>query len=170
MPFGNNFDCHNQPNQEQIQTLFKGYLTIFSEHMGEIQGELSIDEAICQELVNRYYEDLSRYNTFSDIKDQDIFKRMGHWAFWVRKLHPLKLVPQKNHTLSESLAPFVNERFSLLIASINCGLDQCVTVKYTNKFIEDFLFHFRYKSVSPHSLSLLFHALYSNKIEHLAMT
>lgn len=169
MPFGKEYHFKNQPTPLQIEDFFSQWIKYMTKSEN-LKGTIDIDMAICEELVYRYYEDLYRYETISYIKDQNIFKRMGHIAFWTRKLHPLKLYPEQGDTLSEKIAPFVNERFAFMLACICIEMETCIQIKFDENFIQDFIYHLRYKSVSPHSLSMLFHALYGKGIERIRVS
>lgn len=169
MPFGKKFNFKKQPSQKQVEAFFTGWVQYITKKEN-LQGIINIDLAICMEAVNRYYEDLYRYETISSIGDQNIFKRMGHFAFWVRKLHPLNFSPKEGDIISVKTAPFINEHSAFIIACICIEMETCIQIKFDENFVQDFIFHLRYKSVSPHSLSMLFHALYGKDISRIRIS
>ena len=164
MPFGPSFNSGNLPNATQSKDWFIGHIGPLLENLG-IAKDLSvyIDALVAQDVVKCYFDDMDRYTKYSPIDHPNIYKKMGHLAFWIRKLKPIIKVEPINEELSHR----INEIFALTLAMFYCkfgtenvqklGKDPIIS----DKLWHDLLYFFRYKSVSPHALTMLLNAIYS---------
>lgn len=150
----------------------------FKEHIdcwgneGKLEGECVIDLAIYSDVVRHYYEDLCRMgeNIVSHHNNQpahpDEFKQTAIYAFWIRKLKPIKIcAPIKEVEGDHSI--WINEiiAISLVLTVLDTTYHCEMAMKITPDLYHDLLYFFRYKSVSPHALYLILASLYFEHIE-----
>ena len=157
MPFSGKYG--NPPSIKVIQKFFNAHAKPFADQFGFTK--VIIDFGVAEDVVHKYLEDMDRYERYSQIPDPNVFKRMGHLAFWIRKLKPIKMVEPS--TLP--IAPLVNEAFALLIAFLYCDYAPenpkvSKTTALTDDQWNDLLVYLRYKSVSPHSLMMMLLMMY----------
>lgn len=165
MPFDPKYNSKNLPDASYVNNWFKGHIGPFMKDFRfNPDSRVQIDSTVAQDVVRCFFDDMDRYDTYSGITNPSIFKKMGHLAFWIRKLKPISTVeptdPQFGHQ--------INETFALTLAMFYCNLatenpQLGNTPEISPHLWHDLLFFFRYKSVSPHSLTMLLNAMYSVK-------
>lgn len=122
---------------------------------------------IFSDVVRHYYHDLGRMSEnilTSDEKpaNPNDFKQKAIYAFWIRKLKPIKLqnpiVGVKGETgnwINEVIAIFI------VLTELDIIFNKKVALELMDEDLyHDFLYFFRYKSVSPHALYLILASLY----------
>lgn len=164
MPFGPTFSSENLPDSDHVTRWFIGHIEPLLENLG-LPGDINVhmDALVAQDVVRCYFDDMDRYTKYSPIDHPNIYKKMGHLAFWIRKLKPITKV----EPIGEELGQRINEIFALTLAMFYCKFGTENTKKLGkdpiigDKLWHDLLFFFRYKSVSPHALTMLLNAIYS---------
>ncbi|PKN39064.1 MAG: hypothetical protein CVU62_02380 [Deltaproteobacteria bacterium HGW-Deltaproteobacteria-2] len=153
------FSYGKPPSVEFIKNFFDKHLPQFSDDLGLGKNvKFEIDLSIGQQVFLKYLEDMDIYDRYSEIKCPNVYKKMGHLAFWIRKLKPIKSL--ENVTDSKEFIPIINEIFAISLAFLYCNYDTNNPKLKTNPEItsdqwQDLLLYLRYKSVSPHSLMML---------------
>ena len=164
MPFSI-FSYEKPPTLAQIKEFSRSHLEFFAKSCDfDADAEFNIILSIAQEVINNYLEDMDRYTRYNKIPEPNVFKKMGHLAFWIRKLKPIASAKSNK---SAELIPFINETFAVLTALFYCdyapenpqasykqshaGYSQTLTKDQWN----DLLVYLRYRSVSPHSLMMI---------------
>lgn len=162
MPFREH-DSSNFPDIDYIQRWFDSHVEHFLKDAEfDSKTEVTIDLAVAQEVLKMYFSDMDRYKDFSGIDKQSVFKKMGHLAFWIRKLKPITNVEPVHPEFGNK----VNEIFALTLALLYCNNAQENPRVGLRPILHaglwhDLLFFFRYKSVSPHALTMLLNAMYT---------
>lgn len=168
MPF-NRHDSKNLPDTDYVSRWFECHVTHFlTAAKFDPASRVHIDTVVAQEVLKCYFSDMDRYRDYSGIENPCVFKKMGHLAFWIRKLKPIisvdPLHPEFGHK--------VNEIFALSLALFYCNLapenprvGQIPLI--SRELWHDLLYFFRYKSVSPHALTMLLNAMYSVGFESI---
>jgi hypothetical protein len=153
---------------KHIKALF-GHFKRYLDHLQRLQilpREIIVQEATYSDVIRNYYNDLSRitsgiYNNSDDEVAPDDFKQKAIYAFWIRKLKPLAI----NESLPDigNAGNWVNEIVGIYIALIELDIvfQTDLALKLPNNLLFDLLYFFRYKSVSPHALYLIFASLYN---------
>jgi len=128
---------------------------------GAVAGDIEIDGGVFEEMVQCYYEDLARIPERSGPREPDQFKQKAFYAFWIRKLKPinlkgaLSLPGTKKYWINEVIAIF------MVLWELDINIQKQDSFSTMNSdFLNDLLCFFRYKSVSPHALCLVFRGLY----------
>ncbi len=138
---------------------FSRHIAHFLDALPEYEGEVIIDTEIYADVVRHYYEDLKRWGENSRILPDDL-KQKAIYAFWIRKLKPISL--SKPLPLPGDTANWINEIIAITIALVELdaiyGKD--LSTRLQPEIRHDLLYFFRYKSVSPHALYLIFAMLY----------
>jgi len=154
---------------QHIQALcnhFKKYIEYWFTQ-NKLDGDCVIDHSLYSDVIRHYYQDLGRMgeNIFSGNghpANPNDFKQKAIYAFWIRKLKPIKL----NHPIKGvkgDSGNWINEVMALFI--VLTELDIIFNKKVALELMDDDLYHdflyfFRYKSVSPHALYLILASLY----------
>ena len=150
---------------EELFEYFVDYLSYWIE-AGYIAGDCVVDYAIFKDVVRNYYGDLHRLSVNMKDGDDSIipneYKQHALFSFWIRKLKPI-INGGMIVDIKEDLNCLTNELIALQIALAE--LDVTFTLDVTHnmpvELYRDFLVFFRYKSVSPHALYLVFASMYS---------
>ncbi len=139
---------------KQVRDFFGGWVKEFKYCQG-ITAEISVDDSIAYDVCHRYVEDIKRFKIFNGLDTLEITKRMAFLAFWIRKLKPLYY----KKPCDDFPGTYLNEHFGLTVALISCEIGCPFPIKMNDRFYADLLHEFRYKSVSPHSLNIIFKAI-----------
>jgi hypothetical protein len=138
-----------------MRVIFSGWVKVFKVNQG-ISSEIVIDDSIMFDVCHRYAEDIERLKRFNNLKSLEITKRMAFLAFWIRKLKPLHY---EGNVAEKFPLNYLNEHFGLTVALISLEIGYPFPIKLEQRFYADTLHEFRYKSVSPHSLNIIFKAI-----------
>jgi len=127
----------------------------------------AIDESLYSDVVKHYYNDLERMAENIDSEKgspatPDDFKQKAIYAFWIRKIKPIK-IDRPIKGLTSVTGNWINEIIAIFI--VLTELDIIFKKKVASELLEtdlyrDLLYFFRYKSVSPHALYLILASLY----------
>lgn len=140
------------------------------------------DERLLHEVIRKTHDDLFRYtqayNFTQQINSPNHFKQAGHLAFWLRRLRPLSFddeaaqVIDGHSNMSASYlakaSKYLNDEFSLLIgAYISVEGERSEGKEPTRNYLRGDILHdmiviCRYKSVSPHALTLFYRACFDS--------
>lgn len=159
----------NAERLDHIKSLahhFKRYIEYWLNE-NKLEGDCIIDYSLYSDVVRHYYQDLGRMseNIFSEKNtpaNPNDYKQKAIYAFWIRKLKPIKInLPIKG--VKGDSGNWINEVMALFI--VLTELDIIFQKKVALELMDDDLYHdflyfFRYKSVSPHALYLILASLY----------
>ena len=136
--------------------------------------DISINTFILMDVIKKTFDDLLRYtkeyNNHQEIIIPDHYKEAAHLAYWIRRLKPLSYIRnskyQVNIEYAEDNIRWVNERVAIHLAEFICisGIKQNgkepARLFINPELRDDFLYIFRYKHVSPHSLMIFFKSIF----------
>lgn len=132
----------------------------------KIKGDCVIDKSIYIDVVRHYYHDLGRMSESIMSKNgrahPNDFKQKAIYAFWIRKLKPIKLDRPIEGVKGET-GNWINEVMAVFIVLTELDIifqKKIATDKMDPDLYHDLLYFFRYKSVSPHALYLILASLY----------
>lgn len=140
---------------KDARLLFRASLT--AEELLKCSGALDPD--IAEEVFEK------AGNTLGSISDgPNEFKKVGHYAFWVRKLKPFTVEVHPKNTDGEKLPGgfYFNEFVAFIMAADLLGMHGH-KIKDDLDFIQDVVATMRYSSCSPSTLTLMFQAMASPK-------
>lgn len=133
---------------------------------GKLEGDCVIDRSIYADVIRHYYKDLGRMSENIISKNHqpahpDDFKQKAIYAFWIRKLKPIKLNSPIIGVEGE-YGTWINEIIAIFIAltELDAIYERDLAMQISPDLFHDLLYFFRYKSVSPHALYLVFASLY----------
>lgn len=113
----------------------------------------------------------------------DHFKRVGHLAFWLRRTSPIfdaeilegyqEVEPESEEKRSFLMA-YMNEYFAFDFGLQVCNLYHChgsesgghSPIKPTQKYIVNACNFLKFKSVSPHSMYMIYYSLFTTGIDN----
>lgn len=111
-----------------------------------------------------YYLDLIRMAEKGGPAHPDDYKQKAFYAFWIRKLKPISVRDGGALAVPGSAKYWINEFIAIYMALVELdivyGKNVQKSIMMSPTFFHDLLFYFRYKSVSPHALYLMFHGMY----------
>ncbi|KJR41854.1 hypothetical protein MCHI_002231 [Candidatus Magnetoovum chiemensis] len=179
----------NLDNSINKETLYGNFNDIKGEILGFVEtyekeiackNEIEMNDYILFDVLKKAYDDLLRYctcyNPHQYINMPDHFKEAAHIAYWIRRLKPFSYRPhdtlsddatQKDIQKEIELSRKINENIAIEFAQYICTKGEEIRTQQTvRKTIplsikEDFLYIFRYKHISPHSLMIILRTIYT---------
>lgn len=157
------FTLDSPPDSEFIHNFFNSHVPYFASYFNfKPDCKIQIDYNVAEEVIQRYLEDMDCYDRYSDIGEPNVFKRLGHLAFWIRKLKPIKTVTPAD---ASPIVPVINEAIALLIAFLYCDYSPdnprvSYSIVLSDNQWRDVMGYLRYKSVSPHSMWMILSSIY----------
>ena len=154
----------NATDAERLSHLnaLRGHFQLHIEHCLDgslLDTDIFVDEQVFDDVIRNYYQDLQRMAHNQGPSNPDDYKQKAFYAFWIRKLKPIQTYRQ-TPSKKEKINNWANETVAIKIAITE--LDICYGETDTSSnLMQDLLFYFRYKSVSPHSLYLIFASMYT---------
>ena len=142
---------------QDLRLFFSGWLALFKRGL-EITAEIRVDEQVAYDVLYQYVQDRKRIQEFNNIPELESTKCQACLAFWIRKLKPLYYFSDSD----PKVGVYLNELFGLLMAIKYCSYQKARPVVLDERFLGDMLFQFRYKSVSPHSLNMVFQSIFTD--------
>jgi hypothetical protein len=119
---------------------------------------IEVDDAILQEAAGRALLTIEHVR----LKEPNAIKQAGHYAFWIRKLKPLRVVNLEQHVAPQSIVPparrlYVNEVFAI-VAAIGIARAGGYSIAMDPAVLNDLAVSLRYHSFSPNALSAILNA------------
>jgi len=159
-------DSERYAHIESLLGHFKKYIEYWLDQQ-KITGDCAIDLSIFSDVIRHYYHDLGRMsenimsNTGNMAHPNDC-KQKAIYAFWIRKLKPIKL-SRPIEGVKGAAGNWINEVMAIFIVLTELDIifgRKVATEEMDPDLYHDFLYFFRYKSVSPHALYLVLASLY----------
>ncbi len=160
--------AQDDERHSHISDLFDNFLEYINCWTGHnyVIGNCTVDYSIFKDIVRHYYHDLNRLS--ANMRDGDElpvpneYKQYAIFSFWIRKLKPITLDGLIEHVNNDFIC-WINEIIAIHIAitELDVTCNTCVSEVIPDELSRDLLVFFRYKSVSPHALYLVFASMYS---------
>lgn len=153
----------NIPDKDFTKNFFERHIDGFVDNFFQDKDVLiRVDLSIAMDVLEQYFKDMDKLDQYQDISNPNVFKKMGHLSFWIRKLKPLSIVGKVDPNFSSRN---INEAFAIQLAFLYCdhapeNPKVSKTPSISKEFSQDLFYYLRFKSVSPHSVTMLLNSMF----------
>jgi hypothetical protein len=137
-----------------------------------LEGKARVSFILIDQLVMDYFADISRLKDFHNIEKANPTKVAGYLTYWTLKRKPIQLIVEPDDDLIKQYPNinFLNEFYSLevlLSSAFNKNVYKLMDSEQTREWnivLENLIYTFKYRIVTPQLLELFVLGLYSNPI------